>query len=421
MKARMAVLLGLLMTGLFNHYALAADTLQDVKKRGVLIVGVRDDAPPFGFIDRETGETVGVDIDLATAVAKRLDVKLRLKTVTPAGWIPDLLSGKVDIVAATVSRNPDRDKLVDFSRPYFNTAQRVLAKKGAIKGLQDLAGKKVGTGKGSAAERELLKQVPTAVCYFFNDSRKAVEALQKGEVDALSASGTNLYGCLANLPKGEYEITESIKLSEEQFRLAVRKGNPQFLDLVNATLTELHETGGAAKIFAKWFEGKGSDKVATAAASSVQAAGLVTRATSTEGRFLVLPISGIFRPSADVSLFDPMGNFVGEGKVTSVYEEETYVDTVNVEKGLIRTGFVVSMNLDKDATKKVIADNKEMIEKVRADAKAEEERVLREAGAEFIHANKEREKYQEEVTKTKMMLDYQYSNQYYGYYGYPFR
>jgi len=421
MKGRMAVLLVFLLAGLVSQVAWSADTLQDVTKRGVLIVGVRDDAPPFGFIDRDTGEIVGIDIDLAAAVAKRMDVKIRLKTVTAAGWIPDLISGKVDLVAATVSSNPDRDKLVDFSSPYFSTTQRVLAKKGTIMTLQDLEGKRVGTGKGSPAERELQKQVPTAACYFFSDSRKAVEALKKGEVDALSASGTNLYGCLASLPKGEYEIAESIKLSEDQFRLALRKDDPQFLKLVNATLSELHDNGNMRKIFAKWFEGKGNERGATAAASSVQAAGLVTRPTSTEGRYLVLPIVGLFRPSADVSIFDPLGNPVGEGKVTGIYEEETYVDAPDIEKGLIRAGFLVSMNLGPEGVKKVVADNKHVIEKVRSDAKEEEERILREAGTEFREAKKARERYQEEMTKTRMMLDYQYSDQYYGYYGYPFR
>ncbi len=421
MKARTAVMLALLMSVLFSHYVWAADTLQDVKKRGVLIVGVRDDTPPFGFIDRDTGETVGVDVDLAAAVAKRLDVKLRLKTVTAAGWIPDLLSGQVDLVAATVSRNQDRDKLVDFSLPYFNTSQRVLAKKGTITGIESLGGKKIGTAKGSPAEKEILKQAPTAACYFYSDSRKAVEALKKGEVDALSASGTNLYGCLSALPKGEYEIAEGVKLSEEQFRMGVRKGNPQFLDAVNATLVDLNDSGKGRAILAKWFEGKGNERGPSAAASSVQAAGLVTRVTSTEGRFLVLPITGIFRPSADVTILDPLGNPVGEGKVTSIYDEETYIDAGTVENGLIRPGFVVSQNLSNEAAKKLIATNKETIEKVRSDAKSEEARIKQEEGAEFQQAKKERDKFQEDMTKTRLMLDYQYSDQYYGYYGFPFR
>lgn len=421
MKIRAAILTALLMTGIINQFAWAGDTIADAKKRGVLIVGVRDDVPPFGFIDRDTGETVGVDADLAAAVAKRLDVKLRIKPVTAAGWIPDLLAGNVDLVAATVGSTPDRAKLVDFSQPYFSTTQRVLARKGAVTTLKGLEGKKVGVGPGSPAEREIKAQVPGAACYFFSDSRKALEALQKGEVDALSASGSNLYGCLSALPKGEFEIPESITLSEDAYRLAVRKGDAKLLEVVNATLTELNDSGGTRAILDKWFQGKGNERRLTAAARSVQSVGVVTRMTSTENRFLVLPFSGYFRPSADVSIFDPGGNLIGEGRVASIYEEETYVDSGGPAVGLVRPGFVVTMNIGPDAVKQVIADHKGVIEQIRADAKAEEERIQREAGAEFQQAKKERAQYQEDVTKTKMMLDYQYSDQYYRYYGYPFR
>lgn len=421
MKIRLSVVLALLMVGVFQTTAWAADTLDEVKKRGVLIVGVRDDVPPFGFIDRDTGETVGIDIDLATAVAKRIGVKIRLRPVTAQGWIPELLNGNVDLVAATVSANPDREKLVDFSLPYFQSTQRVLARKGAVATLKDLEGKRVGTGQGSVAEREIRKQVPGAACYFFSDSRKAVEALQKGEVDALSASGSNLYGCLSALPKDEFEIAESIKLYEEGYRMAMRRNSPKLLASVNATLEELNAGDGARAIFDKWFQGKGKESVAAAASRSTQSAGVVTRATSTEGRYLVLPISGFFRPSADVSVFDPAGNRVGEGKVASIYQEETYVDLSGTEKGLIQPGFLVAMNIPDAEAKKLITDRRDVIDKVRADAKLEEERILTEAGVEFQRAKKERERYQEEMTKTKMMLDYQYSDPYFGYYGYPFR
>ncbi|HEY5996647.1 MAG TPA: transporter substrate-binding domain-containing protein [Candidatus Deferrimicrobiaceae bacterium] len=421
MKIRTAIMLALLMTGLFNQFAWAGDTIADARKRGVLIVGVRDDAPPFGFIDRDTGETVGVDADLAAAIAKRLDVKLRLKAVTAAGWIPDLLDGKVDLVAAAVASTPDRAKLVDFSQPYFSTTQRVLARKGTVSTVKELAGKKVGVGPGSPAEREIKAQAPGAACYFFSDSRKALEALQKGEVDALSASGSNLYGCLSALPKGEFEIPESIKLSEDAFRLALRKGDPKFLELVNATLAELNSSGGTRAILDKWFQGKGNERKLTAAIRSAQSTGVVTRATSTVNRFLVLPITGYFRPSADVSIFDPNGNLVGEGRVASIYEEETYVDAGEAAAGLVRPGFLVALNSGPEDVKQVIADHKSVIEQIRADAKAEEVRINQEAGAEFQQAKKERAQYQEDVTKTKMMLDYQYSDQYYRYYGYPFR
>lgn len=421
MKVRMAILMALVAMLAVNHYAWSADTLQDVRSRGVLIVGVRDDAPPFGFINRDTGETVGVDVDLATAIAKRLDVKLRLKTVTSTSWIPELLDGNVDLVAATVTATPDRGKLADFSQPYFRMSQRVLAKTGTVSTIKALEGKKVGVGPGSAAEREIKAQVPGAVCYFFTDSRKAMEALQKGEVDALSASGSNLYGCLSGLPKGEYEIPEAVKLSEEGYRMAVRRGDARLLEFVNATLTELNGNDGLRKILDRWFQGKGNEQGTIAASRSVQSAGVVTRVAQTNKRFLVLPISGRFRPAAEVSIFDPSGNLVGHGKVSGIYEEETYIDAGDVGNGVIQPGFVVAMNISDDEVNKVIASHKGVIDQIRIDAKAEEERITREAGNEFNRAKKEREQYQTDITKTKMMLDYQYSDQYYGYYGYPFR
>ena len=421
MRGRIAVILALLMVGLVGRAAWSADSLEEVRKKGVLVVGVRDDAPPFGFIDRDTGETVGIDVDLAGEVAKRLGVKMRTKTVTAAGWIPDLLAGNVDLVAATIGSTPDREKLVDFSLPYFRTTQGVLAKKGAVTSLKGLEGKKIGVGQGSAAERNIKEKVPGAACYFFSDASKAVEALRRGEVDALSASGSNLFGCLSSLPKGEFEIAESVKVSEELYRMAVRKGNPKFLDFVNATLTEVSGNDVARNIFDKWFKGKGGERAVAAASRSTQSLGVVTRLAATGNRFIVLPISGAFRPSAEVGIFDGAGNAIGSGKVAAIYDEETYVDSEGIPSGRVQPGFVVAMNLGPDDVRKAVAARKDLIEKVHADAKAEGDRITQEAGEEFRRANRERQQYQEDITKTKMMLDYQYSDQYYRYYGYPFR
>jgi polar amino acid transport system substrate-binding protein len=421
MRKTIWALIALSMLVISNLPSAAADKVDEIRKRGVLIVGVRDDLPPFGFINRDTGETVGIDVDLAAAVAKRLDVKLRVRSVTPQGWIPDLLGGNVDLVAAAVSSNPDRDKLVDFSAPYFKSTQRVLARKGAVTSVKSLEGKKVGVGQGSPAEREIKAQAPGAACYFFTDARKAVEALRKGEVDALSASGSNLYGCLSALPKDEFEITESVKLAEEGYRLALRKGSPKLLEAVNATLADLDANGGSRAILDKWFQGKGIESKIAAVSRSVQSVGVVTRVTSTEGRFLVLPITGIFRPSAEVTILDPAGNPIGSGTVASTYQEESYVDAPDVEKGLIQPGYVVAMNMSADEAKKALNDNRDTIDRIRADEKASEDRIAAEKGAEFERAKKERERHQEEMAKTKMMLDYQYSDPFYGYYGYPFR
>lgn len=423
MKGRIVITVALLAIAVFTQNVWSADTMAVVKDKGLLVAGVRDDAPPFGFIDKDSGDLVGIDVDLAREIANRLGVRLKLRTVTAAGWIPELLNGNVDLVAATVSSSPEREKLVDFSTVYFTTTQRVIAKSGTVASLKDLEGKRIGTGQDSATERNVRKAVPSAACYYFRDTRKAVEALQKGEVDALSASGANLYGCFSALPKGEYEIPESIRISESGYSLAVRKGDGEFLKFVNSALADLGNCGNAQKIFDKWFAGPVAKDTGTATTEVPKAMGVVTRVTSTDGRYLVLPINGVFWQNGELSFFDPQGHRVGSGRVSSIYEDEVYVDAVDVPKDLIQLGFVAAMNYgDKDA-EKIILSYSSVIGKVKNDTRQEKELVQKQIAEEAAREKKDRERYQEEMTKAKMSLSYQYSDRYYGYYGYyhPYR
>ena len=393
----------------------AVDTMAGVKERGVLVAGVRADAPPFGFIDKDSGVPAGIDVDLAREIANRLGVRLNLRTVTAAGWIPDLVNGNVDLVAATVSSSPEREKLVDFSMPYFATTQRIIAKKGTVASLKDLEGKKIGTGQDSATERNVRKAVPSAACYYFRDTRKAVEALRKGEVDALSASGANLYGCITALPKGEYEIPASISIAESGYRLAVRKGDGAFLKFVNSALTEMGSGGTSGRIFDKWLAGPVAKDVLTASTDSMKAMGVVTRVASAEGRYLVLPINGTFVPDAELSFFDPQGHRIGNGRVAAIYEDEVYVEAGDVPKGLIQLGFVAAMNYGDVDAEKIILSYGDVIGKVKSDVAHDKESIQKQIAEESSREKKDRERYQEEMTKAKMYLDYQYSDRYYRY------
>lgn len=410
-----AALLGLLLAGVFHPPARAGDTAKLAENRGALIVGVRDDSPPFSFIDPRSSRIVGIEVDLAEAIAARLNAQLKLKVVTSQTWIPYLLNGDVDLVAATVTRTPDRAKLVDFSLAYFRTTQRVLARKGSVTRLEDLRGKRIGTTQGHSAERNIRNLVPSASCYFFTDTGKAVEALRKGEIDALSATGSILYGCLSALPAEEYEVSGAVKLSEDGFRMAVRKGDRRFLELVNSTLSDLNEKGDAKKIFDKWFHAPEEEGLELAAGGIPQAIGVVTRPTSAEGRYLVIPIEGIFRPDAAVSIFDPQGNPVGEGTVASIYLEETYVDARGAPPGLIQPGFAVGMGYDPEEARRHIRSRSEVIDRLVTETQKELEKERQATARRAEQDKQEREKYQEDITKSRMYLDYQYSDYYYRY------
>jgi polar amino acid transport system substrate-binding protein len=253
MRKTITIVLSLLMVGtLFVGASLAADTLDEVKARGVLVAGVKDSLPPFGYIDAKTRTIVGYDIDFVHEIAKRLGVKVELKPVTSATRMPQLQEGNIDIIAATMRKNAERAKVIDFSDTYFLTGQKFLTKVGTVKSLEDLAGKKIGTTKGSTSEKNAAKAVPTATILSFDDYPQAVLALTQGKVAAVTTDESILAGLLAKLPKGKYEIP-NIRISDEPYGLGIRKGSPKFLAFVNKTLVDMEKSGQAKAIFMKWF------------------------------------------------------------------------------------------------------------------------------------------------------------------------
>jgi polar amino acid transport system substrate-binding protein len=249
--------LALAMVGAMCGAALAGDTLADVKKSGVLVAGVKDSLPPFGSVDPQTKQFVGYDIDFVKYIAKKLKVKVEYKPVTSANRMPMLMEGRVDILAATMTKKPDRAKQIDFSYTYFLTGQKFLTKKGTVKSLKDLEGQKIGTTKGSTSEQNVAKAVPSATILSFDDYPQGVLALQQGKVIAETTDESILAGQLGKLEKnpatkGQYEIPD-ITISAEPYGLGVRKGDTKFQDFVNATLLEMEKNGEAGKIFERWF------------------------------------------------------------------------------------------------------------------------------------------------------------------------
>jgi polar amino acid transport system substrate-binding protein len=231
---------------------LADDTLAEVKKKGVLVAGIKDSLPPFGFIDKETRTIVGYDIDFVNAIAKKLGVKVELKPVTSATRMPQLMEGNIDIIAATMTKNIERAKQIDFSYTYFFTGQKFLTKKDTMKSLQDLDGKKIGTAKGSTSEQNAKRALPNSTILSYDDYPQAVLALQQGKVAAVTTDESILAGQLAKLPKGKYEIPAT-RISDEPYGLGVRKGDAKFLQFVNDVLLEMEKSGQAKAIFERWF------------------------------------------------------------------------------------------------------------------------------------------------------------------------
>ncbi len=232
--------------------AQSASALDEVKSRGVMRVGVRQDVPGFGAVD-EKGQTVGFDIDIATELAKRLGVKIETVPVTAATRIPLLQQSRIDMICATLTHYRERDKVIDFTVGYFWTGQKLMVKKGSsIKSIADMAGKRAGTTSGALALQNLARAQPKAVGQTFEGYPEAFLAMQRGLVDAMVADIIILAGLRANSPTpGDFVIVGD-SLGGGDYAIGVRENDSKWRDILNFTLQDMWKDGAWDKIFERW-------------------------------------------------------------------------------------------------------------------------------------------------------------------------
>jgi len=227
--------------------------IEEIKARGKMVAGVKDSVFLFGFIDPNTNELAGFDVDICKAIADKLGVGVEFKTVTSKNRIPMLAQGSVDILAATMTHKFERDEKIDFSITYFMDGQKLLVKKGSgIMSTDDLAGKKVGTVKGSTSEKNIAEAQPAANVISFDEYPQAFLALKQGKVEAVTTDSGILAGLKASDDNpGEWEIVGNF-FSSEPYGLGVPEGDSDFRDFVNKSLQQMWMDGTYAALFEKW-------------------------------------------------------------------------------------------------------------------------------------------------------------------------
>lgn len=232
-----------------------ADQLDDIRKKGELVVGVLGTDEPNSFIDPKSREIIGYEVDLARAVAAKLGVKLKLKQLAVAARIPELQQGHIDLLAASLTHNKEREAVIDFSLTTFVTGQKVLVKKDSgIRNVAELSGKKVVTVKGGTQEPNIRKAVGQVEVVSFETGPQAFQALQQGKGIAFVNDEVSLLDQHAKLgsAQAQYLILPQ-NISVEPLALGIRKGEGRFKTAVDEVLRELEKRGEAEKLFVKWY------------------------------------------------------------------------------------------------------------------------------------------------------------------------
>jgi ABC-type amino acid transport substrate-binding protein len=221
-----------------------------VKSRGKLLAGVKFDTPPFGFLD-DNNDPAGFDLDIMRAVAAHIGVPVEFQKVTSVTRIPLLLSGNIDLVAASMTHTREREKTIDFSLTYYTGGQSLLVRKdSSIGGIADLAGKRVAVQQGTTLEKTIERLAPQARVTAFRDYDAAWLALAQGRADALTGSLNILQGFSKN--NAGFKIVGGL-LSSEPFGVGVRKGDWAMRDAIDDTLQDMWNSGDYAKLYDKWF------------------------------------------------------------------------------------------------------------------------------------------------------------------------
>lgn len=229
----------------------SAQTIDEIKAKGKLTVGVMVDFPPFGLLD-EKDRPIGYDPSLARLMAEKMGVELELVPVAGANRVPYLLTKKVDILVAALGMTPERAKQVDFSEPSAVVEQVLYARKDLnLKSVEDLKGLRVGVGRGSAQDITLTRIAPEGtIIQRFEDEPLVLQALLSGQSDAISMS---------TLIIAETEKVASVDKFEIKFPvqrlvhgIAVRKGQDELLAWINDFLATAKSNGELNALHRKW-------------------------------------------------------------------------------------------------------------------------------------------------------------------------
>jgi putative glutamine transport system substrate-binding protein len=238
--------------------ARAADdnSLDAIKKRGTIKIGVKYDAPPFGSLSPQTNQVTGFDVDIARAIAKKIfgsPDKVELVQVKSDNRIPLVQNGDIDAFVATATITPARMKTIDFSNVYYRAGQSLLVKKNStIKSYKDLDGKGVCSVQGSTPEQTIRRLVPKANVVVFETYPECLTALRGGRVDAVTTDNVILGGYEAQDPNN-LELVGGL-FTFEPYGIGIRKGNTSLTKAVNDTLADLKKSGEYAKLHQQWLK-----------------------------------------------------------------------------------------------------------------------------------------------------------------------
>lgn len=229
----------------------AQSALDDIMKAKLLKVAVQTDSAPYGYVNTDL-KPIGLDIDMANYIGKKMGVAVELVPVVSASRIPALQTRKADLVIATLGKNAERERVIDFTAAYSPFYQAVFGPKTInAKSFADLAGKSVGVTRGAMEDQELSKVAPASTdTKRFEDNNATIAAFVSGQVQFVALGASVAGNMMAKNPQlaSEYKLL----LKESPNFIGVGKGEDKLRVKVNEILAEAKKSGDLDTMAKKW-------------------------------------------------------------------------------------------------------------------------------------------------------------------------
>lgn len=230
------------------------NSLQNVLDKGTLVLGLDDSFPPMGFRD-ENNNIVGFDIDVATEVANRMGVELKLQPIEWSTKEMELNTGSVDCLWNGLSIDDERKQAMDLSEPYMtNRMVLVVLNDSEYTDQASLAGKTIGVQNGSTAEKileesDFAKTIGNTIG--FKDNVTAFMELETKGIDAIFMDEVVANYAITSQNK-DFKVLED-GLTEEEYAVGFKKGNTALKNEVQKYIDEMKAGGTMTQISEKWF------------------------------------------------------------------------------------------------------------------------------------------------------------------------
>jgi polar amino acid transport system substrate-binding protein len=232
-------------------------TLAGIRARGLLVVGTAASMPPLNMTTRR-GDVIGLDVDLARAMAEALGVKLRLATIPFPDLLPALEAGRIDAIISSMTITAERSRRVAFVGPYFISGKSFLTKASnlaSVRGPSELnhPGVRLAALRASTSQSFVEQAMPRARLVLIQTYDEGIDLVTRGQADAMIADFPVCVFSVFRYPDRKfYALVEPF--TQEPLGIALPRGDPPLETWTRDWLQGLEASGALTRMRDRWFK-----------------------------------------------------------------------------------------------------------------------------------------------------------------------